>query len=232
MKKYNVNKSLYRTPFNRRSFIFTSLLFASNMFLTSCYQYRIKDGTSDDFSGPQSGYNINSFSDKSPIVNIFIDYLCKYCNIIYPKILDAALELEGIVTIKVRHFPNYVIHSNSIYASRAVYAASIRDKYIEMAQTIGKNYEYLNNSDLSIEEIHNYIYSLAEDLNLNREKFIQDYKSDEAFRTIKNDYNFGRKIGVHITPSFYTERGKIPGVDSESSVEEIVAHIRKSLGIQ
>ena len=224
MKKNNTNKSICR-----RSFICASFL-VSNILLSSCCHYRIKDGMNYEPYNQNGGYNLNSASDKFPVVNIFIDYLCKYCNIIYPKIMEASGILENSITLKVRHFPNYELHKNSIYASRAVYAAGIYDKYIEMAQKLGENYEHLNNSELDIEEIHNHFYNLADELNLDRKKFVKNYNSDEAFISIKNDYNFGKNLGVHITPSFYTGIGKIHGIDSQSSVEEIVSHIRKSFG--
>lgn len=226
MKKHNANKSICR-----RSFICASFL-VSNILLSSCYHYRLKDGMNGESYNQNGGYNLNSASDKFPVVNIFIDYLCKYCNIIYPKIMETSKILENSITLKVRHFPNYVIHSNSIYASRAVYAAGVYDKCIDMAQKVGESYEYLNNPDLDIKDIHNYIYNLADELNLDREKFVKNYKSDDAFMVIKNDYNFGKSLDVHITPSFYTERGKILGIDSQSSVEEIVLHLRKNFGFK
>ena len=200
------------------------------MLLTSCYQYRIKDGSESGISNTQGGYNINSSSDKFPVINVFLDYLCEYCSLIYPKVLDAAGVLEGTITIKLRHFPNYTIHKNSIYSARAIQAAGYQDKYIEMAQRISEIAKYLNNSELTADDMKIYIYSLSDTLRLNKDKFVQDYESDETFKAIKNDYILGKKMGVYVTPSFYTDMGKVHSVDSQSSAEEIVYHIKKSLG--
>lgn len=156
----------------------------------------------------------------------FGDFQCPACAAAAENFRLIQANNPDTVQIISRHFPLGEIHRNGFSSSQAAEAAAAQGKFWEMYDLL-----YINQStwsDLS-DPIEFYVEA-AKKLELDENKFRSDMKSDEIKKIINIDSDFGDKIGVNQTPTFYINGKKFSGgrsiEDWQKAVDQALAEIQ------
>jgi len=157
---------------------------------------------------------------KAPVTIVeFIDFQCPYCARFHLPVVEAAKAYPGKVNYMIKNFP-LAFHSQAKPAAKAAFAAGEQGKYEEMVDLLLKNGRKLNEETFE---------RLAEDLGLNVDKFLKDYKNKDAKWEdyIKKDMALGTEVGVRGTPTFYINGRKTAARDVASWKREIDQILQK-----
>ncbi|MET0465945.1 MAG: thioredoxin domain-containing protein [Chitinophagaceae bacterium] len=130
------------------------------------------------------------------------DYQCPYCREAHPVIKRFMKEFQGHVKFVFRNFPLKEIHRFADIAARAAESASLQGKFWQMHDAIYENQEQLNEA---------FLFTLAEALSLDKQKFEQDLRSSFLEARIDADLESGIRSGVNGTPTFFINGKKFDG---------------------
>ncbi|WP_326983103.1 thioredoxin domain-containing protein [Chryseobacterium sp. MYb264] len=122
------------------------------------------------------------------------DYQCPYCGAAYPILKEMMRTFGTQIRFVFRNFPLSEMHQYARPAALAAEAAALQGKFWEMHDAIYENQEYLN---------ENFLYELAEQLNLDMLQFKKDIQNPELSDKIDSDFQSGVLSGVNGTPTFY-----------------------------
>jgi protein-disulfide isomerase len=128
------------------------------------------------------------------------DFQCPGCRSAAPAMKAVIDKYSDKVGFVFRNFP-LAIHNNARAAAAAAEAAGLQGKYWEMHDRLFENQQEWGN--LSGNTRTDMFANYAEMLELDREKFLEDLKSDAVIAKINFDVSLGRKIGVNSTPSIF-----------------------------
>lgn len=132
----------------------------------------------------------------------FGDYQCPYCGDAFPIIQEIQDTFGSQIKFVFRNFPLRESHQYAFSAALAAEAAGLQGKFWEMHDALYEN-QYRLNGELFAE--------LAENLELDVEKFEADIKSVEISEKVDADFESGIRSGVNGTPSFYVNGTKFDG---------------------
>ena len=158
------------------------------------------------------------------------DYQCPYCAKAEPKFEEAAKKLDGIMNVTVRHMP-LNMHVNAVPAALAVEAAEAQGKHLEMANKLFAT----QNDWKSIKErdkLRTLFNDYAKELGLNTEEFDKVLLASDTVKPIQRDYDHAVKIGVKGTPTFVVNDKVVEGLDSSSSVDDLVSTFKREAGVK
>ena len=175
------------------------------------------------------GYHLNTPKQGAPTVTLYTDYQCPYCAKAEPTYEKVAKDLEGTMNVTVRNMPLSQIHKNAIAAARAVQAAELQDKHLEMANKLFETQDSWK--DVSQTDLAGVLLSYAQELGLEEEKFKTDMNDQKTIDLIKGDFEYGQKIGVKGTPQFAVNDKPLENVDSSTSAEDMAKEFKKAAGL-
>ena len=175
------------------------------------------------------GYHLNTPKQGAPTVTLYTDYQCPYCAKAEPTYEKVAKDLEGTMNVTVRNMPLSQIHKNAIAAARAVQAAELQDKHLEMANKLFETQDPWK--DVSQTDLAGVLLSYAQELGLEEEKFKTDMNDQKTIDLIKGDFEYGQKIGVKGTPQFAVNDKPLENVDSSTSAEDMAKEFKKAAGL-
>lgn len=152
---------------------------------------------------------------KDALVTVveFLDFQCPYCAKFHFQMTEAVKAYPEKVNYVVKNFPlNF--HKNAESAAKAAFAALEQGKYFEMVDALLKNSKNLNEDKYK---------ELAENLGLDMEKFLKDYKEkNEKWQSyIEKDKALGVKVDVKGTPSYYINGRKTRARNAQDFKKEI-----------
>jgi len=124
------------------------------------------------------------------------------------------------VKLVVKNFP-LRSHKFAMNAARAALAAKMQGKFWEFHRELLKNYKSIN--DAKIQEI-------AQQLQLDMEKFNQDMNSRAVQSIIDRDVQNGNRIGVRGTPTLYLNGKRLMIRNLSEFIEAIEAELKKKQG--
>jgi len=130
------------------------------------------------------------------------DYQCPHCGKAHPVIKKILDTFGDQVLFVFRNFPLQESHQYATIAARATEAAALQDKYWEMHDAIFEQQSQLNEE---------FLFSLAERLELDLDQFREDIASAEVKEKVENDFESGVRSGVNGTPSFFVNDNKFDG---------------------
>ena len=175
------------------------------------------------------GYHLNTPKQGAPTVTLYTDYQCPYCAKAEPTYEKVAKDLEGTMNVTVRNMP-LPAHKNAIPAARAVQAAELQDKHLEMANKLFETQDSWK--DITEQtEFAGVLLSYAQELGLDEEKFKTDLVDPKTIDLIKGDFEYGQKIGVKGTPQFVVNDKPLENVDSSTSAEDMAKEFKKAAGL-
>ena len=176
------------------------------------------------------GYRLNREVPGAGTATLYTDYQCPYCAKAEPKFEEAAKKLDGIMNVTVRHMP-LNMHVNAVPAALAVEAAEAQGKHLEMANKLFAT----QNDWKSIKErdkLRTLFNDYAKELGLNVEEFDKVLLASDTVKPIQRDYEHAVKIGVKGTPTFAVNDKVIEGLDSSSSVDDLVSTFKREAGVK
>ena len=176
------------------------------------------------------GYRLNREVPGAGTATLYTDYQCPYCAKAEPKFEEAAKKLDGIMNVTVRHMP-LNMHANAVPAALAVEAAAAQGKHVEMANKLFATQNDWKNIK-ERDKLRTLFNDYAKELGLNTEEFDKVLLDSETIKPIQRDYEHAVKIGVKGTPTFAVNDKVIEGLDSSSSVDELVSTFKREAGVK
>ena len=176
------------------------------------------------------GYRLNREVPGAGTATLYTDYQCPYCAKAEPKFEEAAKKLDGIMNVTVRHMP-LNMHANAVPAALAVQAAEVQGKHLEMADKLfatQNDWKGIKERD----KLRTLFNDYAKELGLNTEEFDKALLDSETIKPIQRDYEHAVKIGVKGTPTFAVNDKVIEGLDSSSSVDDLVSTFKREAGVK
>ena len=176
------------------------------------------------------GYRLNREVPGAGTATLYTDYQCPYCAKAEPKFEEAAKKLDGIMNVTVRHMP-LNMHANAVPAALAVEAAAAQDKHVEMANKLfAAQNDWKNIQERS--KLRTIFNDYAKELGLNVEEFDKALLDSNTVKPVQRDYEHAVKIGVKGTPTFVVNNKVIDGLDSSSSVDDLVSTFKREAGVK
>ncbi len=130
----------------------------------------------------------------------YSDFECPACASVYADIVKPILaEYSSHVAFAYRHFPLKSIHDNAVPAAMAAEAAGIQSKFFEMHNKLFENQNVWSDLQDPQKEFIKY----ATELNLDIDKFKDDYSSSSITKKVEDAYQYASGIGLGSTPTFF-----------------------------
>ena len=176
------------------------------------------------------GYRLNREVPGAGTATLYTDYQCPYCAKAEPKFEEAAKKLDGVLNVTVRHMP-LNMHVNAVPAALAVEAAEAQGKHLEMANKLfatQNDWKGISERD----KLRTLFNDYAKELGLNTEDFDKALVASDTVKPIQRDYEHAIKIGVKGTPTFVVNDKVVEGLDSSSSVDDLVSTFKREAGVK
>lgn len=176
------------------------------------------------------GFRLNREVPGAGTATLYTDYQCPYCAKAEPKFEEAAKKLDGIMNVTVRQMP-LNMHANAVPAALAVQAAEAQGKHLEMADKLfatQNDWKGIKERD----KLRTLFNDYAKELGLNTEEFDKVLLASDTVKPIQRDYEHAVKIGVKGTPTFAVNDKVIEGLDSSSSVDDLVSTFKREAGVK
>ena len=176
------------------------------------------------------GYRLNREVPGAGTATLYTDYQCPYCAKAEPKFEEAAKKLDGVLNVTVRHMP-LNMHANAVPAALAVEAATAQGKHVEMANKLFNTQNDWKNIK-ERDKLRTLFNDYAKELGLNVEEFDKVLLASDTVKPIQRDYEHAVKIGVKGTPTFAVNDKVVEGLDSSSSVDDLVSTFKREAGVK
>ena len=176
------------------------------------------------------GYRLNREVPGAGTATLYTDYQCPYCAKAEPKFEEAAKKLDGIMNVTVRHMP-LNMHANAVPAALAVEAATAQGKHVEMANKLFNTQNDWKNIK-ERDKLRTLFNDYAKELGLNVEEFDKVLLASDTVKPVQRDYEHAVKIGVKGTPTFAVNDKVVEGLDSSSSVDDLVSTFKREAGVK
>ena len=176
------------------------------------------------------GYRLNREVPGAGTATLYTDYQCPYCAKAEPKFEEAAKKLDGIMNVTVRHMP-LNMHANAVPAALAVEAATAQGKHVEMANKLFATQNDWKNIK-ERDKLRTLFNDYAKELGLNVEEFDKVLLASDTVKPVQRDYEHAVKIGVKGTPTFAVNDKVVEGLDSSSSVDDLVSTFKREAGVK
>ena len=176
------------------------------------------------------GFRLNREVPGAGTATLYTDFQCPYCAKAEPKFEEAAKKLDGIMNVTVRHMP-LNMHANAVPAALAVEAAAAQGKHVEMANKLFATQNDWKNIK-ERDKLRTLFNDYAKELGLNTEEFDKVLLASDTVKPIQRDYEHAVKIGVKGTPTFAVNDKVVEGLDSSSSVDDLVSTFKREAGVK
>ena len=176
------------------------------------------------------GFRLNREVPGAGTATLYTDFQCPYCAKAEPKFEEAAKKLDGVLNVTARHMP-LSMHANAVPAALAVQAAEAQGKHLEMADKLfatQNDWKGIKERD----KLRTLFNDYAKELGLNTEEFDKVLLDPETIKPIQRDYEHAVKIGVKGTPTFAVNDKVVEGLDSSSSVDDLVSTFKREAGVK
>jgi protein-disulfide isomerase len=163
---------------------------------------------------PANAWATGSATPKVTLVE-FSDFQCPSCKAVEPIVDDLLKSYPDNLRFVFRYFP--LQHPYSLKTAYVAEAAGLQGKFWQMRDLLFQNQDNLSDS---------LFPKLAQDLNLNIEKFNNDSNSQAVKDKVNSDYTTGTQIGINSTPTFYLNGQKL-NLQTYSDLEKLVSDALK-----
>lgn len=159
---------------------------------------------------------IQGAGDAKIVLVEFSDFQCPFCARAHTTVTQFMAKHKGRVTLTYKHLPLVSIHSEAMPAAQASWAAQQQGKFWEYHDALFKAQDQLG-EDLYVK--------IAQDLQLNLEKFNQDRQSEAAKTAINKDLELANSLGISGTPFFILNGETFSGAVELAEMEEVLARV-------
>lgn len=161
---------------------------------------------------------IGTTEDKVLLVE-FSDFQCPYCAKVSQTVKQFMAQHQDEVTLVYKNLPLASIHSQAIPAAQAAWAAGKQGKFWEYHDSLFAQREKLG------EELY---LDIAQNLNLNLEKFNFDRNGEAVAKDIQADVSLAEILNLNGTPSFIMNDEVFSGAVEISDLENRLERLRNS----
>lgn len=147
----------------------------------------------------------------------FADLQCPACQAAHPVVKQVIAEYRDKVNYVYRHFP-LSGHQNALPAAQAAEAAGEQGKFWEMQDLLYQKQTDWENADKPLEIFQTY----AQSLNLDSDRFTQDFQSGKYKDLINKDKADALAAGVNATPTFFVNGKKLRGVPTAATLKKMI----------
>lgn len=151
----------------------------------------------------------------------YSDFQCPACAAYVPTIKKLISQYGQDLRLVYRHFP-LPYHQSSQAAALAAEAAGAQGKFFDMYEKLFASQTQWASSG----QEDSYFAAYAKELNLNTDKFKNDYTSSTLVQKIESNYQSGLKNKLQATPTFYLNGQKI-SPQNPGELEYIVSQALK-----
>lgn len=155
----------------------------------------------------------------------FSDFQCPACLAAKPAIDAVVSQYGDKVQFIYKHFPLDSIHPNARDAAIASEVASQSDKFWEMHELLFNNQnEWANIA--SRDELYQKFSEYAEQLQLDKQEFIEKIKENQEARDlVQKDVDLGKELKINSTPTIYVDGQQ---VSAPQLLQVVSAALQKS----
>jgi protein-disulfide isomerase len=141
----------------------------------------------------------------------FSDFQCPACKA-FAGTVDQIMQKNPDKLMEVYRFFPLPQHPEGVNSARAAAAAQKQGKFWEMGKLLFENQDSLGPT----------IYaSLAAELKLDSAKFAKDMTSDEVKSQVQNDVDYGSRIVIEATPTFFLDGVKLT-INNPADLEKAI----------
>ena len=163
--------------------------------------------------------NVLGAENADVVVELYSDYVCPLCYIHNIMLHQIVGEFKNVKIIhhnmpfdkECNSYLEYDMHPKACFMSKVAIASRNQGNYWEMSSLL---YE---KQPKKLEDA----IKLAEELNLNVEKFKSDLNSEVVLTEIKDEIEKGAWLGIDATPTMYINGDKVVGVKPYYELKEI-----------
>lgn len=164
--------------------------------------------------------NVLGNENGDVIVEIYSDYVCPMCYIQNIMLHQAAKEFNNIKIVH-HNYPmdrecnvllDINLHPKACFMAKVALAAKEQGNYWEMASLL---YE---NKPKKIEEA----VKLAEQLNLDKDKFVSDLNSNKIAKSLKKEIDDANDISINATPTTIINGEQVVGIKPYYKLKEVL----------
>ena len=142
--------------------------------------------------------------DSKVVVTEFADFQCPACKTFSPVLQQLFDEYGDRVAFQYRHFPLLSIHPNANEAARAAQVAATEGKFWEMHDLL---YERQSDwSKVSGSDAGEIFADYAEELDLNRNSFVEAYNSEEIIGIVNSELDQANELRLEGTPTVFVNQ--------------------------
>ncbi len=179
-----------------------AFLLLATVFLAGCNN--TSNLTIDEALQLREGDNIKGGQNAKVTMIEYSDFECPACASFYPVVKQALEEFPEDLQVVYRHYP-LSQHPKAVPASRAAEAAAKQGKFWEMHDLIFENQSTWSTADNHEEVFKQYAVRLELDV----DKFMEDYSARSTRKRIEQDKNDGSTLPIQGTPTIFLNNEKI-----------------------
>ncbi|MBE9129588.1 thioredoxin domain-containing protein [Coleofasciculus sp. LEGE 07092] len=149
----------------------------------------------------------------------FSDFQCPFCAQAHETVQQFMAKHQDEVNLVYKHYPLSSIHSQSLSAAKAAWAASQQGKFWEYHDALFTQQDQLSEP---------FYIATAKALNLDIEQFNSDRNSAAAEAAIQNDIQLAENLGIGGTPFFVMNGETFTGAIQLAEMEKILERVTES----
>jgi protein-disulfide isomerase len=189
-----------------------------------------------EFEGDAKIVQADDYTQGNPDSGVVLieygDFECPACQAFFPIVSQLKEDRGDDFQLVYRHFPLTAIHPNALAGHRAAEAAGNQGKFWEMHDLLfERQREWSASSGTDIGEATTFFETLAQELELDMERYNTDFASDETLQKINRFVASGEQFDATATPTLVLNGEKIPTPSSYEALEAVIeAEIAKVNG--
>jgi protein-disulfide isomerase len=129
----------------------------------------------------------------------FADFECPACAAYSSDTKRLVEQFPNDIRYIYRHFPLVSTHKNASSAARSAEAAGRQGKFWEMHDLLFERQSDWSREGNPLDKFVSYI----NELELDEDKFVGDYESDEVKQRVNDDLNGANRLRINSTPTFF-----------------------------
>ena len=151
--------------------------------------------------------HVTRTSSSARLIIEYADFECPFCAALHAELAHSPVRLV------FRHFPVRSSHPRAWPVACAAEAAALQGRFWEM-------HDLLFADQARLEDPH--LWTHAEQLGLNLERFDRDRRGDPVRRRVQSDFRGGVRAGVVTTPTVFMDGEQFSGRGAVSALHRLL----------
>ena len=181
-----------------------------------------------DASKIQADDHVRNKRDNKVTLIEYADFQCPACASYYPILKQVEAEYSDRVNFVFRHFPIISLHPNAFAAARASEAASSQGKFWQMHDRLFETQDAWGRVSTNQQSLFE---GYAKELNLDINKFKQDYVTGATADRINRDVSSAKQFEITGTPTFVLNGQKIENPNGAADFKKVLDDALKAASV-